>query len=39
VSASAEHFDGIRQMFERTNGRYPVEEVKEARRQQKIRLK
>jgi hypothetical protein len=38
-ASSPDSLDGIRQMFERTKGRYPVEEVKEARRQQKTRSK
>jgi hypothetical protein len=38
-AASPESLDEIRQMFERSKGRYPVEEVKEARRRQKLRSK
>ena len=36
-AGSPENLDEVRQMFERSKGRYPVEEVKEARRQQKLR--
>jgi hypothetical protein len=38
-ASSPDNLDDIRQLFERTNGRYAVEEAKEARRQQKIRSK
>jgi hypothetical protein len=38
-AGSPENLDEIRQMFERSKGRYPVEEVKEARRQQRLRSK
>jgi hypothetical protein len=38
-AGSPENRDEIRQMFERSKGRYPIEEVKEARRQQKLRSK
>jgi hypothetical protein len=38
-AGSPENLDEVRQMFERSKGRYPVEEVKEARRQQKLRSK
>src|ERR1700750_145144 len=38
-AGSPENLDEVRQMFERSKGRYPVEEVREARRQQKIRSK
>ena len=31
-ASSPDSLDGIRQMFERTTGRYPIEELKEARR-------
>src|SRR3954469_14685216 len=37
-AGSPENLDGVRQMFERSKGRYP-EEVKEARRRQKLRSK
>ena len=36
-ASSPERLDEIRQMFERSKGRYPIEEVKEGRRQQKLR--
>jgi hypothetical protein len=38
-AGSPENLDEVRQMFERSKGRYPVEEVKEARRRQKRRSK
>ena len=38
-AGSPENLDEIRQMFERSKGQYPIEEVKEARRQQKLRSK
>ena len=38
-AGSPENLDEVRQMFERSKGRYPVEEVKEARRQQKLRCR
>ena len=38
-AGSPENLDEVRQMFERSKGRYPVEEVKEARRRQKLRSK
>lgn len=38
-ASAPESLDEIRQMFERSKGRYPVEEVKEARRRQKLRSK
>jgi hypothetical protein len=38
-AASPEGLDDIRHMFERTKGRYPIDEVKEARRKQKLRSK
>ena len=38
-AGSPENLDEVRQMFERSKGRYPVEEVKEARRRQKLRAK
>jgi hypothetical protein len=34
-AGSPESLDSMRQMFERTDGRYPIEEVREARRQAK----
>ena len=36
-AGSPESLDEIRQMFERSKGRYPVAEVKEGRRRQKLR--
>ena len=38
-AGSPENLDEVRQMFERSKGRYPVEEVKEVRRKQKLRSK
>ena len=38
-ASSPESLDEIRQMFERSKGRYPVEEVKQVRRRQKARSK
>lgn len=38
-ASSPDSLDEIRQMFERSKGGYPVEEVKEERRQQKLRSK
>jgi hypothetical protein len=38
-ASSPQSFDEIREMFERSKGRYPVEKVKETRRQQKLRSK
>jgi hypothetical protein len=38
-AASPESLDEIWQMFERSKGRYPAEEVKEARRRQELRSK
>src|SRR5690348_15603628 len=36
-AASPDGLDSIREMFERTHGKYPIEEVKQARREQKKR--
>ena len=36
-ASSPESLDEIRQMFERSKGQYPIEEVKDARRRQKLR--
>jgi hypothetical protein len=36
-ASSPESLDEIRQMFDRSKGRYPVKEVKEVRRKQKVR--
>ena len=38
-AASPDGLDEMRQMFERSKGRYPIEEVKEARRRQKLHSK
>ena len=38
-AASPDGLDEIRQLFERSKGRYPIEEVKEARRRQKLHSK
>jgi hypothetical protein len=36
-AGSPANLDEVRQMFERSKGRYPVEEVEEARKRQKFR--
>jgi hypothetical protein len=37
-ASSPENLDNVRAMFERTSGKYPIEEINEARKQQKSRL-